>query len=71
MGYHPEGSGEAGEICIENFQYLKGVYMKRRGNRFSKACCDKTRSNGFKLSEGTFRLDIRKKFFTNRGPYKC
>jgi len=31
---------------------------------FGKACCDRTRSNSFKLKEGRFRLDIRKNFFT-------
>ncbi|KAK4814242.1 hypothetical protein QYF61_012738 [Mycteria americana] len=45
---------------------LPGAYRKDRDRLFSKACCDKTRSNGFKLREGGFRLDLRKKFFTMR-----
>ena len=36
------------------------------GTNFSKACCDRTRSNGFKQEEERIRLDIRKKFFTLR-----
>jgi len=51
---------------IAAFQYLKGAYRKDRDNLFSKACYDTTRSNGFKLREGRFRLDIKKKFFTMR-----
>jgi len=48
------------------FQYLKGVYRKDGENLFSKACCDRTSSNGFKLRAGRFRVDIRKKFCTMR-----
>jgi len=48
------------------FQYIKGAYRKEGRNLFSKACSDRTRSNGFKLSEVRFRLDITKKFFTIR-----
>jgi len=51
---------------IAAFQYLKGAYEKGGDNFFSRACCDKTRGNFFKLKEGTFRLDLRKKFFTMR-----
>jgi len=48
------------------FQYLKGSYKKDGENIFSNNCCDRTRSHSFKLREGRFRLDVRKKFFTMR-----
>ena len=51
---------------IAAFQYLKGAYKKDGDKLFSGACCDRTRGNGFKLKEGRFRLDVRKKFFTVR-----
>ncbi|KFQ49541.1 hypothetical protein N334_04445, partial [Pelecanus crispus] len=47
-------------------QYLKGAYRKDGENLFSKACCDRTKNNEFKLKKNRFRLDIRKKFFTMR-----
>jgi len=40
-------------------QYLKGAYRKDGERLFSRACCDRTRGNGFKLKEGRFRLDIK------------
>jgi len=51
---------------IAAFQYLKGAYRKDGDNLFSRDSSDRTRRNGFKLKQGRFRLDIRKKFFTMR-----
>ncbi|KFQ56677.1 hypothetical protein N334_04301, partial [Pelecanus crispus] len=51
---------------IATFQYLKGAYRKDGENLCSKACCDRTRNNGFKLKKNRFRLDVRNKFFTMR-----
>jgi len=48
------------------FHYLKGACRRDGENIFSRAFCDRKRSNGFKLREGRFRLDIRRKFFTVR-----
>ena len=51
---------------IAAFQYLKGAYKKAGEGLFTRACSDRTRGNGFKLKEGRFRSDVRKKFFTVR-----
>jgi len=53
------------------FQYLKGASKNDGDKLFSKAYCDRTRGNGFKLREGRFRLDIRKKFVTMRVVKHC
>ena len=49
---------------IAAFQYLNGAYRKDGENIFSRACCDETRSSGFKLKKDRVRLGIRKKFYT-------
>ena len=46
---------------IAAFHYLKGAYKKAGEGLFSRDCSDTTRANGFKLKDGRFRLDIRKK----------
>ncbi|GAB0183592.1 hypothetical protein GRJ2_000824500 [Grus japonensis] len=51
---------------IVTFQYVKLAYKKDGERLFTKACSDRKRGNDFKLKEGRFRLNIRKKFFTVR-----
>ena len=46
---------------VAAFQYLKGAYRKDGDNLFSRDSSDRMRGNGFKLKQGRFRLDIRKK----------
>jgi len=48
------------------FQYLNGVYKQEGEWLFMMMDSDSTRRNGFKLQWGRFRLDIKRKFFTQR-----
>jgi len=64
-GYSLEKRRLQGDI-IAAFQYLKGAFKRAREGLFTRACSDSTRGDGFKLKEGRFRLDIRKKYFTVR-----
>ena len=45
----------------DSWGYLKGSYRKERDRLFSRFCGDKTKGNGFKLRNGTFTFDTRRK----------
>jgi len=47
-----------------SFQYLKGAYRKAREGLSMRADSNMTMGSCFKLEEGRFRLDIKKKLFT-------
>jgi len=57
--------GLQGDLIVA-FQCLKGSYKKEGNRHFSRVCGDRARENGLNLKKGTFRLDIRKKYFTVR-----
>jgi len=48
------------------YQYLKGAYRKAEEGLLTGAGSNRMRGNGFKLKEGRFELDRRKKLFTMR-----
>ena len=55
-----------GDLIVA-FRYLKGAYKQEGEWLFTRVDSDRTRGNGFKLGQGRFTLDIRKKFFTQGG----
>ena len=54
-----------GDLTVA-FQYLKGAYEQEGEQLFTRVDSDRTRRDFFKLRQGRFRLDIRRKFFTQR-----
>jgi len=50
-------------FSLEKRRLPSNTCKKDRDKLFIRACCNRARGNGFKVKEGRFRLDIRKKFF--------
>ena len=54
-----------GDLIVA-FQFLKGAYKQEGERLFTRVDSDRTRRKGFKLRQGRFRLDMRRKFFPQR-----
>ena len=60
---------QPGVVSVEALEQLpvpKGAEKKSGEGLLTRACRDRTRGNGFNLTERRYRLDIRKKFFPVR-----
>ena len=56
-----------GTVRVGNtFQYLKAAYKQEGVQLLMRVAGDRTRENGLKLRQGRFRLDMRRKFITQR-----
>ena len=54
------------EDLIVAFQYLRRGCNWKGDQHFTWSESDRAKGNGLKLKEGRFRLDVRKKLFTQR-----
>ncbi len=54
-----------GDLTVA-FWFWKGAYKQEGEQLFSRVDTDRTSENAFKLRQGRFRLDIRRKFFTRK-----